>query len=171
VAETHGGQTFMQFMWDKMLKGSKDLSADLKEAGRSAFFEPEKFDPKAPLTAARMAMTGGMPFAGRGQAGVGGGRLTQPADTVRYPHAHLSETKLETLYKKHNEESSQLSSEMIAAGRGTEKPSETRTKNDPLAQRVNAASDRHAKIVEEMQRRRRFHGQLKPIRPANRYSF
>jgi hypothetical protein len=67
----------MQFMWDKMLKGSKDLSADLKEAGHAAFFEPEKYDPKAPVRAAQMAM-GRMPFAGRGQAGVGGGRLLQP---------------------------------------------------------------------------------------------
>jgi hypothetical protein len=82
VAATHGGQTLMQFMWDKMLKGSKDLSADLKEAGRSAFFEPEKFDPKAPLTVAGMMMGGGMPFAGRGQAGVGGGKLMQPPTTA-----------------------------------------------------------------------------------------
>jgi hypothetical protein len=77
VAETRGGQTLMEFMWKKMLEGSKDLSADLREAGRSAFFEPEKFDPKAPVKAAQMAM-GRMPFAGRGQAGVGGGKLVQP---------------------------------------------------------------------------------------------
>jgi hypothetical protein len=169
-APKHGGKTLPEFvlqgMWDKL----RTMPSRAGAAAWKAFEDPEHYDPKAPLEMAKTAM-GRMPFAGRGQAGVGGGRLVQPADTVRYPHAHLSEEKLETLYKKHNEESPQLGSEMIAAGRGLEKPSETRTKNDPLAQRVNAGADRHAKIVEEMQRRRRFHGQLKPIRPANRYSF
>jgi hypothetical protein len=77
LGKTPKGVPFMEFIWKQMLEGGEDLSKRLKEAGRSAFFEPEKFDPKAPVQAAQMAM-GRMPFAGRGQAGVGGGALITP---------------------------------------------------------------------------------------------
>jgi hypothetical protein len=89
VAETHGGQTLMQFMWDKMLKGAdpKALSekldkfkGELMESGRTAFEEPHKFDPAAPTKAAWNTLTGGARFAPRGVAGT----------SVRYPLFHGS---------------------------------------------------------------------------------
>ena len=75
VAETHGGKTFMQFAWKHMLEGTKDLAGELKEAGRTAFAEPEKFDPSAPVKAAGMMVGGGTPFAKPGAVGLGGGEL------------------------------------------------------------------------------------------------
>jgi hypothetical protein len=78
IAATHGGKTFMQFAWEHALKGTKDLAAELKEAGRTAFEEPEKFDPRAPLKAAGMMVGGGTPFAARGALGAAGGKLMMP---------------------------------------------------------------------------------------------
>jgi hypothetical protein len=88
-----------------------------------------------------------------------------------YSYADLSASKLQAAYSKQQAENSQLNSEMIMAGRGYEKPTETRTKSDSLAKRVNAASDRHNALVEEMRRRQRFSGTLKPLPEAHRQSF
>jgi hypothetical protein len=66
-------------LWNMILEGGKDLSDRLREAGRAAFFEPEAYDPRAPLEAATLVTGGRMPFAAAGEAGVGGGRLTQSA--------------------------------------------------------------------------------------------
>ena len=88
-----------------------------------------------------------------------------------YPHADLSGPELTRRYEKNLKEGSQIGQEMIAAGRGYEKPSETRTKTDSLSQRSNANSDRHNSFVEEMRRRERFHGGNKPIPKPHRYSF
>ena len=48
----HGGKSFPQFLWDKLLKHGEELPGRLKEAGRAAYAEPEKFDPSAPLEVA-----------------------------------------------------------------------------------------------------------------------
>jgi hypothetical protein len=78
VAETRGGKTQAQFFWDHLLEGTKSLSqsidkakGELMEAGRTAFEEPEKFDPSAPTKAAWNVMTGGMGMAERGALGYG----------------------------------------------------------------------------------------------------
>lgn len=60
--------------------------------------------------------------------------------------------------------SSALCSEMIAAGRGYEKSSETRAKSDPLAVRCNAASRAMADLMAERDSRRQWHGSDRPIR-------
>ena len=75
IAATHGGKTFMQFAWDQALKGTKDFAGALKEAGRTAYEEPEKFDPSAPTKAAMMMVGGGTPFSKPGAVGLGGGEL------------------------------------------------------------------------------------------------
>jgi len=88
-----------------------------------------------------------------------------------YPYSHLSSTALKGAYDKHKMKGSAINQEMIDAGRGYEKPSETRTKSDPLSQRKNAASDVHSHLVTEMQRRESAHGSLKPLRESVRKSF
>jgi hypothetical protein len=76
-APKHGGKTLPEFvlqgMWDKL----RTMPSRAGAAAWKAFEDPEHYDPRAPLEMAEAAM-GRMPFAGRGQAGVGGGRLTQP---------------------------------------------------------------------------------------------
>ena len=52
---------------------------------------------------------------------------------------------------------------MIAAGRGYEKPSETRTKTDPLSIARNVAADWEAALYAERERRLTYHGKLTPI--------
>ena len=49
--------------------------------------------------------------------------------------------------------SSKATREMIDTGRGYEKPSETRTKTDPLANHINAVNDRSAALRNEVTRR------------------
>jgi hypothetical protein len=107
VAATNvAGQTIPEFLWSKLLGGAKDLSAELKEAGRSAFMEPEKFSPAAPLKAAGYAMTGGMPMAEAGALGAAGGRLKQAFNVHDVPGMrgiaeHLTPEELGEL-TKHN---------------------------------------------------------------------
>jgi hypothetical protein len=77
-APKHGGKTLPEFvlqgMWDKL----RTMPSRAGAAAWKAFEDPEHYDPSAPLEMAEAAM-GRMPFAGRGQAGVGGGRLVQPS--------------------------------------------------------------------------------------------
>ena len=87
AATNKQGKTFMQFAWDQLMEGkdpktmSKDIDAfkaKLMESGRTAFADPEKFDPSAPTKAAWNVMTGGMGMAEKGALGAAGGRMTQP---------------------------------------------------------------------------------------------
>lgn len=84
-----------------------------------------------------------------------------------YPHANLSATKLQAAYQKQKAENLRLNGEMIATGRGYERPSKTRTKTDELSRRVNAAADRHNSLLTEIRRREEFSGSLKRL-PARR---
>jgi len=88
-----------------------------------------------------------------------------------YPYAHLSSTALKGSYDKHLKKESATASEFISSGRGYEKPSETRTKTDPLSQRANAESEVHNHLVDEMRRRESYSGSLKPIPESQRQSF
>jgi hypothetical protein len=107
VAETHGGQTFLQAYWDHLLQGldpkalSKRLDAfkgRLTEAGRTAFEEPEKFDPSAPVEAAGMMMGGASPFAEAGALGAAGGKLKQlDFSGMRGLAEHLTPEELTTV--------------------------------------------------------------------------
>lgn len=78
----------------------------------------------------------------------------------------MSASELQAAYDRASAHSSKLGKEMIDAGRGYEKPSETRGKSDELAKRVNEASDRFNAVVAEMDRRKKYHGSLKPIRKS-----
>jgi hypothetical protein len=71
-----------------LLEGGKDLNARLREAGRAAFFEPEAYDPSAPLEAASMVM-GGTPI-GAAKGAMGSGPISRLAmdETSRMARAH-----------------------------------------------------------------------------------
>lgn len=60
--------------------------------------------------------------------------------------------------------SSALCSEMIAAGRGYELPTQTRKLSDPLAVRCNAASLAASALYLEREMRMQWHGSTKPIK-------
>jgi hypothetical protein len=88
-----------------------------------------------------------------------------------YPHADLSSARLQSLHKRTRAEQDKYGDEMIATGRGYEKPSETRTKTDPLSQKVDDAHDRMYHVRAEMDRRMRGHGKMTPLPLHYRYSF
>ena len=88
-----------------------------------------------------------------------------------YPHASLSKPKLEAAYKKAKEADSKTTRELIEAGRGNERPSETAKKTDELSQRAIAAAEQRQSLFQEMERRKAWGGTLKPIPEANRQSF
>jgi hypothetical protein len=75
----------------------------------------------------------------------------------------MSARELQDAYDRSSAKRSKLNTEMIEAGRGYEKPSETRTKTDDLARRVNEEGERFDAITREMDRRKTYHGSLKPI--------
>lgn len=58
---------------------------------------------------------------------------------------------------------SALSSELIAASRGTERPSETAGKDDPLSVRFNETSAAYIEASDERSRRVSWGGTLRPI--------
>lgn len=80
------------------------------------------------------------------------------------PLSEMSERELESAYEKESDNGSKVTSDMIAAGRGSEKPSETRTKDDALSRRLNEHFDRMRSINDERAARMRYHGNLKPIK-------
>lgn len=75
----------------------------------------------------------------------------------------LTRAELERALAKAHALSMALCDEMIAAGRGHERPSETRTKADKLAQRVNAAAQAEQALRDEAARRQAWHGSLHRI--------
>ena len=79
------------------------------------------------------------------------------------PVADLTRAELERALGKAHALSMALCDEMIAAGRGHERPSETSQLTDPLAQRVNAAAEREQALRDEAARRTRWHGSLHRI--------
>lgn len=85
------------------------------------------------------------------------------AEKPLYPHAATPKPKLEAALAKARAEGTKLNEEMIAAGRGTEKPTETRGKTDDLSQRVNKSHELERSLQEEVKRRQRYHGKTTPI--------
>lgn len=61
---------------------------------------------------------------------------------------------------------SQLNTDFIQQGRGHERPSETRTKSDPLAQRHIATENRHEELRYEVGKR--YPGGVNRLPPKNR---
>src|SRR6516225_2470012 len=72
-------------LWNMLLEGGKDLSARLKEAGRAAFFEPEAYDPSAPVQAALGTVGARLPTVQAGELGSGGGKLIHGISQVKLP--------------------------------------------------------------------------------------
>jgi len=88
-----------------------------------------------------------------------------------YPHAALSKPKLEKALEKARTESSKITNELIAAGRGREKGQDIAKQTDELSQRYKANSDLVMSLADEMNRRMTWGGTLKPIPEAHRDSF
>lgn len=76
----------------------------------------------------------------------------------------LTEGELVAALMDATDVSDALCAEFIACGRGHEKPSETRTKTDLLAQRYNAHAVIYGALLFERERRKTYHGSLKRIR-------
>lgn len=69
---------------------------------------------------------------------------------------NLSDTALKTHYDKLRAKGGPLLDEMINMGRGIEKPTETRTKSDPLSRKLQAYWDEFQKVVDHMRDRERL---------------
>jgi hypothetical protein len=79
----------------------------------------------------------------------------------------MSGPKLMALHERRGAVVSDLTRELIAAGFGQERGSETRERakaGDPLAQRWVEAQDSVQAIYDELDARRRYHGSNKPIK-------
>ncbi len=76
----------------------------------------------------------------------------------------LSEKKLRAEYDRTSAARSLVTDELIAAGRGYERHSETVAKSDELSLRYLAAHEACAAVVAEQKRRMEWHGSLRPIR-------
>jgi len=82
----HGGEMVgAGKLWNMLLEGGKDLNARLREAGRAAFFEPEAYDPSAPLEAALGTVGARLPTVQAGELGSGGGKLIHGISQVKLP--------------------------------------------------------------------------------------
>jgi hypothetical protein len=79
--------------------------------------------------------------------------------------ADLSAAELKKRHKTASARSSKFVHEMIAAGRGNERPSNFKDKSDPLSVNLKQAYADEREINDEIERRKRYHGTMKPIRP------
>jgi hypothetical protein len=59
--------------------------------------------------------------------------------------------------------SRQVNDEMIAAGRGLDRPSDIRVRADPLSVRWQECADAYREASDERARRISYHGTLRPI--------
>lgn len=74
------------------------------------------------------------------------------------PIRELTRSELDRALAQAHKRSMELVDAMIAAGRGHERPSDTRGKADELSQRVNAAADSEQALRAEAARRMAWHG-------------
>jgi hypothetical protein len=81
-------------------------------------------------------------------------------------YTKLSAAQLEAAINKAQGKSSAITSKMIAAGRGRERPSEIRTMSDPLAKEYMAQADIMEALYAEKDARSIYHGSMKPIKRA-----
>ena len=72
----------------------------------------------------------------------------------------MTRAEIERAADKAHKASSALIAEMIAAGRGTERPSQTALKNDDLSRRYLAAFQTERDIADECRRRMDFQGNI-----------
>ena len=76
----------------------------------------------------------------------------------------LSANKLEAVGDKIDAEFWKVVDEMIAAGRGLDKPSDIFRRTDPLSVKYTELFQKNADIGSEVARRLEHHGSLKPIK-------
>lgn len=95
-----------------------------------------------------------------------GGTVVKGAAKEPVHHTKMSATQLEKTTEKADKAHMALVDKMIAAGRGHEKPSETRTKDDALSKEFNASMERVGELSQERQARLTYHGKLHPIKRA-----
>lgn len=79
----------------------------------------------------------------------------------------LTAAQLSAAIEKADAAHSLIIDEMIDAGRGHEKPTETIKRDDPLSQRMRESFERFSVLHGERDRRMTYHGNLKPIRRGN----
>lgn len=77
---------------------------------------------------------------------------------------NLTSKKLEAALKKASDQVSAICDELIAAGRGHEKPQDSFKKNDPLSVKYREALTREMDLLNEKNRRLQYHGKLSPIK-------
>ena len=88
-APKHGGKTLPEFVMQQYWDHLRGLPGKARESAMGAAEgDPERFDPSSTLGMARMATTGGMPFARPGTLGVSGGRITQPGGETAAKNVH-----------------------------------------------------------------------------------
>ena len=80
------------------------------------------------------------------------------------PLTELTPAELERRKRSIARRSEIINDAMIAAGRGFEKPTETRTKTDALSARWRECSDAWIAVVAEEQRRITYHGNTRRTR-------
>jgi len=76
----------------------------------------------------------------------------------------LTEKNLVASIAKADAVRSALCDELIAAGRGHERHSDTAAKSDPLSLRYLAASAAYVALSDERRYRMTYHGSMKPVR-------
>jgi hypothetical protein len=86
VAQTHGGKTFFEFAWDKLMSGES-----LSQQALKAFVEPEAYDPSGPMEAALGTVGARLPFARAGELGSAGGKLVQSGRPAALPKMTAAE--------------------------------------------------------------------------------
>lgn len=91
-------------------------------------------------------------------------RKANPVARASKPIEELSGPELLRRLDAADRVASQLNQELIDAGRGWEKSSETWEKNDPLSSRWKGAMVAWQKLNTERQRRETYHGSVRPIK-------
>ncbi len=79
----------------------------------------------------------------------------------------FSKAQLESAIAREDKLMNVLIDEMIAAGRGHEKPSETSLKRDSLSLRYNKVRAKQSELEFERRERLTYHGKLSPIKREN----
>ena len=70
--------------------------------------------------------------------------------------AHLSDNALAKLVEKLHQKDHAVLRKLIDAGRGNERPSETRQKSDPLSEEFKMARDAWSEANDELEQRKRL---------------
>lgn len=80
------------------------------------------------------------------------------------PARDLTAAQLDARMETLSLQSAEINLQLIAAGRGLDRPSDIRAKHDPLSLRWVTIADACAECHDEAARRRTYSGTLRPIR-------